>query len=127
MSSTTDPTQGSGGTESTTEALTTATTGSASSDGTTGMVVSDAYGGCSGGQNDCLGNELCLSFGNTGLTICVPECDMLSDCPVPPPGGNATVECRQTNGVNYMGCFLNCQNGACPDGMTCNSNDACNW
>jgi hypothetical protein len=57
------------------------------------------------------------------LDVCVPGCEVVEDCPVPPTG-DATVTCVGTP----TGCVLDCSNGeTCPDGMECAPTNACMW
>jgi hypothetical protein len=85
---------------------------------------------CANGSTSVCGTQTCVgdAFPNPSFAVCAPGCNQLCDCPDPPAGGTATLECGpfDTSGANQ--CYLDCSGGAsCPDEMFCLYNQWCTW
>ena len=77
----------------------------------------------------CLDREEC-ALGAQGSGVCATTgCTDTSECPLPPPGGDALVACLDVNedGIAEE-CGLDCGSGqTCPDGMECTIGGVCTW
>lgn len=139
-----DSDSGSDSDGTTTEGSTTGTTGSTGSTGTTtddpttgtetgGMMV--GFGDCLNAPEAeaCLAEEECTSASPAGAVCTWSDCADVGECPLPPPGGDATLACVDVAGVGGMPdgvdeCALLCDMGqTCPDGMVCGAGLACVW
>lgn len=104
-----------GGAGSTVAGSTGAATGEGSSSTSAGE-MSPIYGPCDaicslGPDNTCIKPN-----DGSGAEFCTMPCTMASECP-PAPGGSAAPDCVAAVGEPI--CLLDCNVGACPEGMSC--------
>jgi hypothetical protein len=69
-------------------------------------------------------------FGDPGdnpvVGVCVATCEETCDCPAPPAGFEAQLECSDQFTLPGNECIITCADGqACPDGMSCFSGSFC--
>ncbi len=85
------------------------------------------YGDCVGAMLPCPDGAFCLLVPGSG--VCTPQgCNDASECPPPPPGGDAPVTCLDANGDDVDDCRIDCSGGqTCPTAMECFSDEICVW
>lgn len=78
----------------------------------------EPYGPCTLASSCFLAGagDACISAGDGSGGFCAASCTEVSACPEPPAG--ATPGCEDLSGMGPV-CFLDCEAGMCPDGMTC--------
>lgn len=73
-------------------------------------------------EDVCLEGEVCIDNGGNTVGACTrwDSCDTPADCPLPPPGGDASVVCAPLGGEPAAECVIDCSGGdTCPSGMVC--------
>lgn len=120
---------GTTGDSGTTGGTTAAESSGSGSSGTTGGGPGEVgFGDCLPGS--CVDAERCIIDETpTNFAVCsFNPCTTVTDCPLPPPGGNATRTCAEVAGFDGNECALLCNAGqTCPTGMQCVQNFLCMW
>jgi hypothetical protein len=84
------------------------------------------HGACGYLAPDCAGNGFCSGVGS-GEAICMLPCGDVGDCPAGPPTGTAVVACGDASNSAGLECYLDCESGTCPTGMSCFFDSICLW